>query len=244
MDDRQVDKALRDSGPLLVILTQTTKSVEPAESAFDNPTLGLDFKTSLGVAVSDFGTNTKDVFTPMQQSGTVIATVKEKQGQTTGEGQAPQEPFCPDDVLLVGGMDQDAYQPSLSVHGDLTLAAFASFVTVQAADPLFSAVWADWLSTITTLGSASRSSWSRIWMRSASLIRSRTRWATRRRQKAYTAAQGGRSCGSIRHWQPVRTMYSSALIISRRVCTGLRPRVSLGSSGSINVHCSSVTSVG
>ncbi len=74
--------------------------------------------------------------------------------------------------------------------------------------------------------------------------RDSTPWATNCRQKAYTASHGGRSCGSIRHWQPVRVRYSSALSISRRACTGLRPRVSCGSRGSTMAHCSSVRSVG
>lgn len=84
----------------------------------------------------------------------------------------------------------------------------------------------------------------RIWTRTLSLIcRSKFR-SNNRRQKAYTASQSGKSCGSIRHWQPVRAKYNSALSISRRPCWASRPCFFFGSSDSINCHCLSLRSVG
>src|SRR5690554_4110401 len=194
--------------------------------------------------LGDLGSDTKEGVAPMQQRIAGIAMVKDEQAQPSGVGQAFEQLPTADDILLVGRMNQRAQHPALGIDRQLAFAAFAAFVTIYATGPLFSAVWTDWLSTSTTLGAASRSSCNRTWIRKASFSRDSTPWATNRRQKAYTASHGGRSCGSIRHWQPVRVRYSSALSISRRACTGLRPRVSCGSRGSTMAHCSSVRSVG
>jgi hypothetical protein len=50
-------------------------------------------------------------------------------------------------------MNQDPHQPTLGVDRDLSLNAFGSFVRVESAGPLFSAVWTDWLSIMSTIGS-------------------------------------------------------------------------------------------
>src|SRR5690606_23972014 len=74
---RQIDKAFSNRRPLLVVLAQTTKAVEPAEGAFHNPAHGLDDKAPGGV-LDDLSANTKEGLTPMQESITGIAAVKDQ----------------------------------------------------------------------------------------------------------------------------------------------------------------------
>lgn len=245
MNHRQINKAFRHLGMLFVILAQTSKAVKPSQSAFNNPAFWQNMKTFLFTPIGDLGSYPKDLLTPVQQGITGVTTIKYKQGQSLEQRQAFQQPTPSNFVLLIGWVNQNLQQPTLRIYSDLPFAAFSSFVRIKPNRPLFSAVCTDWLSTITTLGSASRSAFNRISVRRASLIATNAFRSTRRFQKAYTASHAGKSCGNIRHWQPDRFKYKIALNISRRLWTGLRPRLSrFGSNGSTFVHCSSLKSVG
>lgn len=245
MDHRQIDKTFRHFWTLFIILTQASKAIQPSKSTLNNPTFGQDLKAFLLAAVGHFSCYSKNLFTPVQQGIARIPAIEHKQSQSTEQGQSFQKPASCNFVLFIGGMNQNPQQPTLCIYGDLSFDAFLSLVRIKPNRPLFSAVCTDWLSTITTLGSASRSSLRRISIRSASLMASNALRSTSRRQNAYTASHAGKSWGNMRHWQPVRFKYKIALNISRRVWTGFRPRPSrFGSNGSIFAHCSSVKSVG
>src|SRR5690606_18639531 len=244
MRHRQIDKTFRDSRKLFKILAQASEAVQPTQSPFHNPAFGQNFKSSLFSTTSNFGFNSKDLLTPMHQCIAGIAAVKNEPLQSIPQRQALQHPPARDFVLFIGWMHQHPQQPSLRIHRYLSLAAFLALVRVKSTSPLFSAVCTDWLSTITTLGSASRSSSRRIMVRKASLICIRMLRSTKRRQKAYTASQGGKSCGNMRHWHPVRVKYNRAFTISRRLWTAFRPCLFLGSKGSMSSQCSLVKSVG
>ena len=56
---------------------------------------------------------------------------------------------------------------------------------------------------------------------------------------------GGRSCGKLRHVQPLRARYNTALTISRRsYLAGRPPCFGSGSQGAILRHWASVMSLG
>jgi hypothetical protein len=69
-----------------------------------------------------------------------------------------------------------------------------------------------------------------------------------RRRYPYTVFQGGKSVGSMRHWQPVLRTYSMPLISVRKSCLGGLPLHGtagngLTTCGFSTAHCSSVRSV-
>src|SRR5689334_7701061 len=174
MGNGQINQAFRALGSLFIILAQATKTVEPAEGTLNNAAFGLNDKSSLLSTVGDLSFNRKQALTPTQQSRRVVAAIEQEQAQALPQGQPSEQPFGRDFVLLIRRMHQHPQQPALGVHRYLSFAAFLTLVRVKTYRPLFSAVCTDWLSIITTLGSASRSSSSRICTRSASLMVSRT----------------------------------------------------------------------
>src|SRR5262249_38322603 len=122
MDHRQIDKAFRNGRSLLKVLAQATKAVEPAESALDNPTFGLNFEAYRSTTMSDLGLHAKELLTPAQESRTSITAVKDKELQPSKQGQPSQKPFARNPVLLVGGMHQHTQQPALRIDHYLSLA--------------------------------------------------------------------------------------------------------------------------
>lgn len=244
MRHRQIEKAFSNLRSLFVVLAQAPKTIQPAESAFNNPSFGLRTESRCFLAGSNLRFDAENLLTPMHKRITGISFVKKEQFQPIKQGQTLQKPLGRDFVLFISWMNQRSQQPALCIDRYLALATLLALKWVKSTGPLFSAVCTDWLSTITTLGSASRSSWRRISLRRLSLIFCMVLRSTSRRQKAYTVLQGGNSWGNIRHWQPVRAKYSSALIFSRGLWMGFRPRFFFGSSGSIRSHCSSLKSVG
>lgn len=72
-----------------------------------------------------------------------------------------------------------------------------------------------------------------------------TRCCSHRVKYQYTVCQGGKSTGSCRQEQPMRTTYKIASAMSRRGCFSGRPPVLAGgSNGSISAHWASVRSEG
>src|SRR5690606_17204392 len=245
MDHGQINKAFSYIQTLFIIFAQASKTVEPAKGAFNNPALWQNLKACLRTTMGDLRAHAKDLLTPMEQGIHVVATIENEQRQAAEARQALQEPMGSNLIRFIRWMHQHPQQPSLRIYRDLSFTSLTAFVRIKPNRPLFSAVCTDWLSTITTLGSPSRSSCKRISVRRTSLIWASPSRSTKRRQKAYTASQAGKSCGNMRHWQPARFKYRTALRSSRRVWWGLRPRPSrLASNGSMNLHCLSVKSVG
>ena len=71
--------------------------------------------------------------------------------------------------------------------------------------PPISVVLTDWLSTAEARGEGLRPAWRRTWGARASLMRSQVPSVRQRRYQVWTVLQGGKSCGSSRHWHPERT---------------------------------------
>ena len=112
---------------------------------------------------------------------------------------------CPVPVLDVSRVNHDSQQHPYGIHDDVTQASHHLLTSVKATRPPFSVVLTDWLSMIAALvgvhslpsarrTSGRRASWTCSQM--PSLFHLRKYW--------YTVCHGGKSCGSIRHGQPVR----------------------------------------
>jgi len=161
LDHRDIDKRLAHLGHLLIVFAQAAKTVEPAQRAFHHPALGQHREARLVTALDDFGGNPKLLATPVQQAVAVVAAVKQELLPARDKGDSPQQPAGTDFVLHIGSMDDDAHQPTVGLDGQVAFDAFGLLVTIKAAGPLFSAVWTDWLSMISKLGSGSRPAWTR-----------------------------------------------------------------------------------
>src|SRR4051794_34970513 len=94
-------------------------------------------------------------------------------------------------------------------------------------------------------GCGSRRSWTRTCSRNSSRRRRVTGRCPPCWTCQYTVCQGGKSTGSCRHEQPLRTTYKMASTTVRRGCFGIRPGDLIsGSIGSTISHCASVRSDG
>jgi len=141
-------------------------------------------------------------------------------------------------------MRNDRQEIALRVGGDMSLAALDPLARIVAALLPFCRVFTLWLSMIATVGSGSRPALIRTWRRKWWLIAAQVP-ALRKRQKVmYTARQGGKSFGNIRHWQPLRSTYRIALYRLRTGCLRGRPICSGSKNRSISAHSRSLTSLG
>jgi hypothetical protein len=177
----------------------------------------------------------------MQQSITIVASVKPHLLPACKQWDTLKQVFGAIFVRPISRMHQYLHQPTLRIDHDMSFTSFHLLATIIATCAPFSVVLTDWLSTINTLGSASRPlSW-RSFSRKRSFIRSHV--PSRRNLWKYvlTVDQLGRSWGIIRHEQPVRRTYSMPLMYSRCFSADVR----FWGSKSFNCsHCLSLKSVG
>ena len=111
---------------------------------------------------------------------------------------------CPVPVLDVSRVNHDSQQHPYGIHDDVTLTSHHLLTSVKATRPPSSVVLTDWLSMIAALGVHSLPSPRRTSGRRASLICSQMPSFFHLRKYWYPVCHGGKSCGSIRHGQPVR----------------------------------------
>src|SRR5688572_6309371 len=126
-------------------------------------------------------------------------------------------------VVDIRRMHRHPQQRALRIDHDMALTAFHLLVGIIAAWPPFSVVLTLWLSIIAALGSGLRPCLMRQSARNPSLIRSHSPLAVHARKYVYTVCHLGKSCGNIRHEQPVRSTYKMAFTISRRSTLRGRP---------------------
>src|SRR5574341_855869 len=245
MDHRHINQVFAHQRQGFGILTQAPPAVEPGKGSLHNPALGQDLKTGVGQSSLDFHPHPKQALTPINQRRFVIARIQDEQRPAHDKGNPAQQVFGPPLVGKIGWMHQHAQQQPHHIHGDLSFASFDLLAPVIAARAPFSVVFTDWLSMMTTLGSAGRPACWRTPARSWSFIRSQTPARHSLRKKPYTVCQGGKSWGKARHWQPVRNTYRIAFTRSRGLWLGLRARPRLrGNQTRKCRHCSSVRSLG
>lgn len=177
----------------------------------------------------------------MQQSITIIARVEHHLLPACEQWDTLKQVSGAIFVRPISWMHQYLHQPTLRIDHDMSFPSFHFLAAVIATCAPFSVVLTDWLSTINTLGSASRPlSW-RSFSRKLSFIRSHV--PSRRNLWKYvlTVDQFGKSWGIIRHEQPVRSTYSMPLMYSRCFSDDVR---FWGSKSFKCSHCLSLKSVG
>ena len=172
MDHRHLNPSLADGRQVFVIFTQTPTFAQPSEGAFHNPAFRENSESRRIAAAHNLSGNAQEARTPMQQGRAIIPSIKQHGPPAREQRHTLEQVFGAIYVRPVGGMDQDAHQPALRINHDMPLTSFYFLAAIVAACAPFSVVLTDWLSTINTLGSASRPlSW-RSFSRNASLIRS------------------------------------------------------------------------
>lgn len=241
MDHRHLDPRFTDSRQVFIIFAQAPTLAQPREGAFHNPTFRENGEGRRMAVADNLRGNAKEARTPMQQGRAIIASIKQHFLPAREQRNALEQVLGAIFVRPVGGMHQYPYQPALCIDHDIPFASFYFLAAVVATCAPFSVVLIDWLSTINTLGSASRPlSW-RSFSRNASLIRSQV--PSRRSLWKYvlTVDQFGKSCGIMRQEQPVRKMYRMPLMYSRCLTAGVR---FWGSKTCNCSHCLSFKSVG
>jgi hypothetical protein len=102
-------------------------------------------------------------------------------------------------------LDPAGDEKPLRINEYLALSSLHPLVTVEAANAPLSVVLTDWASMITTVGSARRPAFRRAARWRTRCIRVQTPSRRQRRKYHQTVPQGGKSDGSMRHWQPVRS---------------------------------------
>lgn len=243
MDRCDIDKGLTDGRQRFVVLAQPTILAQPGQSAFDLPATGSNHKTSAQAGHHLVG-DIEDLLTPGLISRGLVSGVDHHAGPMGREGDAPQQSADRHLVLNVGGVHHGPDQQPQRINGNLTFASLDPFAAIIAPWPPFSVVFTDWLSTITVLGWACRPARRRTCWRKQSLIRCHTPWSVSLRKYAYTACQGGKSCGRLRQLHPVRPTYKMALSISRSGYLRGRPVRCWGNNGAICSHSLSLRSLG
>jgi len=241
MNHRQVNPSFAGDGQGLVIFAQATTFAQPRKRPLDNPTFGQDLKAVKFTATGNLDLDPEQATDPIEQGWTVVTAVEQQQHPSGKERQAFQDQTSALFVRPIGRMNHDRQQPTLGIHRDVSFSTFHLLAAVEAPRPPFSVVLDDWLSIITTLGSASRPAFRRTCSRNWSLIRCHVPSRIRLRKYVCTVDQGGKSWGSIRQEQPVRSTYKIPLIYSRAFSGSVRFR---GSKTCRYSHSFSVKSVG
>jgi hypothetical protein len=159
------------------ILGEPPTTVEPGDGTFDDPSLGFDDETFGVIAASDD-------FNLHAWHGIGEAVLEDRPGiGAVGEQLAEEwelseqgghQKYATVAVLNVSGAHQRVQQQPQCVDEDVALLAFNQLACIEAmridAGPPFSALFTLWLSTIQTVGLASRSACSRHFTYSASCI--------------------------------------------------------------------------
>ena len=146
-------------------------------------------------------------------------------------------------IVCIGGMNNNCKQISHRVGYNMSLAPFDLFAAVKASfirsQSCFRALGVDERVTWSWLSSRTFA----VFLTNKSNAASHLPDVTARRKNERTASCGGKSFGSKFHWQHVFTMYSTALTMSRFVCSARCCPLLLLKIGSIMSHCLSVRSV-
>ena len=246
MSHSYVDPRLRGLTYLFVVFAQATTPAEPCECSLDHPSERQDIElATVPWTPHDFKPPSCQAPYPLDQLST-IARVSPDQAQTLKPTlQFTDNQLRSISVLNVCRMNHHIQQQSCGIYYDVSLSTIYLFACVLAARAPFSVVLADWLSMIAALGSGLLPSDSRTAGRNSSCTRSHVPSRVHPRKYSCAVCQGGRSSGSIRQAQPLRSVYRIPLTISRRSTErGRPPLLAVGSRGARTSHCSSVRSLG
>src|SRR5258706_3621102 len=202
----QTSQGLRQT---LIITSQATQARHPRERTLDDPTTGQQDKTMFGLGQFDnfqldamlsrrlFGLRTGITLVDKGDLYRIAGDVLHLLGQEANLGT----------FLLVGRSDMQRQQQSQRIDHPMDFATFAVLVSVETCPcPLSGLDWRVRPSMITALGSSLWPAATRNTIRKSSTMASNTPAARERCVCWNTVYHGGKSCGSIRHVPPLRTI--------------------------------------
>ena len=147
-------------------------------------------------------------------------------------------------VLQVCRMDHHGQPQPHGIHYEVALATLDFLAGVIASGPPFSVVFTVWLSIMAALGVGWRPSAARTTGRREACTRSQVPSRVQRRKYLYRVCPGGRSCGTRRQAQPLRSTYRMPCTTSRRsTVRGRPPGLAAGSRGAHRAHWASLRSL-
>ena len=232
-----------------VVFDEASASGQPGKAAFDDPAARLDGKSLGGLGAAhdlqmQFAVRTQ-LFDPGNELARVTRVGPDFGEATKTEFGPAQQRFGTVAILHAGGRDFHAEQPTERVGQEVPFASFDLLVGGVAAR----AALAGGLDALAVEERRGRGFFfpalGRAWSRNRSPIHSHKPSLVQRRKYPYTVSHGGRSCGSSRHAQPVRSTYKMPLNTSRRAnFAGAPPVFGGGISGPMIFHCGSLTSLG
>ena len=153
---------------ILPVFGETATAAKPADGALDDPSFGQHNETfGLIAAADDFGDEARhDVGQTVVEHRPAIGAVGEQlvEKRELAE-QGGQQHEAAVAILNIGGRDQCVQQQTQRIDENVALLAFDQLAAIEPmridARPPFSALFTLWLSTIPTVGLASRSVCSR-----------------------------------------------------------------------------------
>jgi len=169
MSHGQVNHGLAALGEHLVILAETSVSLEPPEGSLDDPPLGQDDETChIVAALDDLQNPTAKFSRPVDQLSGIAAVGPDQLQPRETAFEFRQHQFGPVAVLDAGGMHHHGQHQSKRVYDEMTLSAVDFLAGIVPTRPPFSTVFTDWLSRIAAEGLGFRPSWIRTRWRRAS----------------------------------------------------------------------------
>ena len=248
-DHGELDHGLGLTRVDLVVTVQSSAIGQPSEGAFDDPAFGQHNELTGLVALDDFDDPAEHALCPLDELAGVAAIDVDFLEMADDAKQTNQYGTCAGTILDAGRMDDDRKDETERIYRDMLLAPFGFLARVETALPPFEALLTERESMMATVGLAFRPAFCRAASRSARMAMSHVPSRRQRRRYPYTVFHGGKSFGSMRHWQPVLSTYSMPLISARKSCLGGRPLLGITGNGFTTcdfrtAHCSSVRSVG
>src|SRR5947209_1404574 len=196
VDHREPDPGLATLAGLFVVFGEPAILRQPAEGAFNDPTMRLHHE-SLGIVrtLDDLQNPASKGGHPGDELPCVSAVGPDEPQPRERTPQFREHPFGAVSVLDPSTVDHYRQDQPERIDDQVALAPFNVLAFVVAVGPPFCAVFTDWLSRIAADGVGSRPACSRTRTRKASCTTSTTP-APRHRQKcSQTSAWGGKSCG-------------------------------------------------
>ena len=245
LDHGNVDPCLRGCAQGFVVLTPAPAAAEPGAGARHPPSAGQYLKlVAVPGAFHDFQDPAGQVSDPLDQLAGLA-----------GSGPHPLQPrplplhlghhqLGAITVLQVCRMDHHGQHQPHGIHYEVALATLDFLAGVIASGPPFAVVFTVWLSIMAALGVGWRPSAARTTGRREACTRSPVPSRVQRRKYLYRVCPGGRSCGTRRQAQPLRSTYRMPCTTSRRsTVRGRPPGLAAGSRGAHRAHWASLRSL-
>ena len=245
LDHGNVDPCLRGFAQGFVVLTPAPAAAEPGAGALHPPSAGPHLKlVAVPGAFHDFQDPAGQVSDPLDQLAGLAGIGPHPLQPRPLPLHLGQHQLGAITVLQVCRMDHHGQHQPHGIHYEVALATLDFLAGVIASGPPFSVVFTVWLSIMAALGVGWRPSAARTTGRREACTRSPVPSRVQRRKYLYRVCQGGRSCGTRRQAQPLRSTYRMPCTTSRRsTVRGRPPGLAAGSRGAHRAHWASLRSL-